>query len=563
MRMLAINNKSYFKDIQEVRKTLLSNYDSILYPQINNDGYGPLYFHITGEDLEHPMFQLNHKYEWREVEEVVTAGDVSRTLIRYFSGEEYELKLQTEKHEAKIFHAKILLPSIVSNIGIKQLNAYNDNPPLLLVKGRHIVGKCSNPFLQGKGSMANCMDIYNSEMIDFNYNYMDKHFIKIEVLKSIQTKIESLDFNLNKEYILSSPYLEKGIAFSVNERIYSIWKDEEYLYMQCGQIRFIPSIMSFRIEDLPQHLSLESIKSLILSKINTDSVTNSYLKLGLLENEEYPLVRSLHNTSLIAHDNFVEIDEIDNEGNFVCTKIQTQSIEDCIKTLIYCISINTPEMRSYVKGGNSSKIDFNYKNASKHIVRKWTWGTDKVRYVYPKKKHTNKKITHYTRPHLCKFYVKEISKYREYNPIEDNGKYSIIKWRQGCWKGESHSYIMGKQVGGYSRKAIAWLHYIAKEKNIEIQHAENGGELRVELGNGKYYLLDGYCKENNTAYEFHGDVFHGNPNIYKSEDKCHPYNDSTAGQLLEYTLQKEDNLRKMGFNVVTVWEAEWNKMVNA
>ena len=97
---------------------------------------------------------------------------------------------------------------------------------------------------------------------------------------------------------------------------------------------------------------------------------------------------------------------------------------------------------------------------------------------------------------------------------------------------------MGKQVGGYSRKAIRWLNHISKKNNIEIQHAENGGELRIELGNGKYYLVDGYCKDTNTVYEFHGDVFHGNPSIFNKEDKCHPYNDMTAGELLSYTIEK-------------------------
>ena len=64
---------------------------------------------------------------------------------------------------------------------------------------------------------------------------------------------------------------------------------------------------------------------------------------------------------------------------------------------------------------------------------------------------------------------------------------------------------------GYSKSQIIWLTEIEKIEEINIQHAcKDGGEFVIP-GIGK---VDGYCKENNTVYEYHGDYWHGNPKVY-------------------------------------------------
>jgi len=51
----------------------------------------------------------------------------------------------------------------------------------------------------------------------------------------------------------------------------------------------------------------------------------------------------------------------------------------------------------------------------------------------------------------------------------------------------------------YNPIACEIFNQISKEKNINIQHAENGGEFHIkELG----FWVDGYDKENNTIYEY-------------------------------------------------------------
>jgi len=67
----------------------------------------------------------------------------------------------------------------------------------------------------------------------------------------------------------------------------------------------------------------------------------------------------------------------------------------------------------------------------------------------------------------------------------------------------------------YSKKQIEWLNFISKLKNINIQHALNQIEFTIP---STKYKADGYCKETNTIYEFHGDLWHGNPKLYKPND---------------------------------------------
>ena len=55
-----------------------------------------------------------------------------------------------------------------------------------------------------------------------------------------------------------------------------------------------------------------------------------------------------------------------------------------------------------------------------------------------------------------------------------------------------------------SNVAVTWLSYISEKEDLYIKHVRNGGEKRMAP-----YLLDGYCEETNTAYEFQGCFWHG------------------------------------------------------
>lgn len=123
------------------------------------------------------------------------------------------------------------------------------------------------------------------------------------------------------------------------------------------------------------------------------------------------------------------------------------------------------------------------------------------------------------------------------------------------WFPSITSHINGKDCpncvksSGYSKAQIKWIKSIMERENIYIQHA-----LSPE---GEYYIqrvgkVDGYCKENNTVYEYHGNFWHGNPKIFNPVD-IHPIVGRPYGELYYDTLARDQRIRDLGYNLITKW----------
>ena len=109
----------------------------------------------------------------------------------------------------------------------------------------------------------------------------------------------------------------------------------------------------------------------------------------------------------------------------------------------------------------------------------------------------------------------------------------------------------------YSKQSIQYLNFISKYYNCNIKHAENGNEYIIH---GKI-KADGYCEKTNTVYEYHGDYWHGNPNIFKfSSNKINTRNGKTYGELYQKTLEREQLIKNLGYNLVVMWEYDWKKI---
>lgn len=104
-----------------------------------------------------------------------------------------------------------------------------------------------------------------------------------------------------------------------------------------------------------------------------------------------------------------------------------------------------------------------------------------------------------------------------------------------------------------------WLETIERKFRIKIEHAWNGGE-RVIISKGRYCHVDGFNSRKNIVFEFLGDRFHGNPNVFSSKNRCHPFDKSvTAGELLDKTRKRTRFLKSLGYRVLFVWEKDFNK----
>lgn len=106
-----------------------------------------------------------------------------------------------------------------------------------------------------------------------------------------------------------------------------------------------------------------------------------------------------------------------------------------------------------------------------------------------------------------------------------------------------------------STQSIAWLDSIQKSTGLHIRHlGNNSQEFRIP---GTKWEADGYCEETNTVYEYHGDFWHGHPNYFNPND-IHPIINKPYIELYNQTLEREQTIRSLGYNLVTIWEHEWN-----
>lgn len=121
----------------------------------------------------------------------------------------------------------------------------------------------------------------------------------------------------------------------------------------------------------------------------------------------------------------------------------------------------------------------------------------------------------------------------------------------------------------YSKVGVQWLNVIAKYKGIDIQHAENGGELKIstkesrvnDSGSAKILSIDGFCANNMSAFEFHGCYWHGCENCYCAKYK-NGVSGKTMGELHESTKLREQIIKSIPYieQVHTMWECEWQSI---
>lgn len=60
----------------------------------------------------------------------------------------------------------------------------------------------------------------------------------------------------------------------------------------------------------------------------------------------------------------------------------------------------------------------------------------------------------------------------------------------------------------------------------------------------------------NTIYEFYGNFWHGNTERYDPND-IHPVNKITFQELYNKTIQREEQLKELGYSLITIWESDW------
>jgi hypothetical protein len=100
-----------------------------------------------------------------------------------------------------------------------------------------------------------------------------------------------------------------------------------------------------------------------------------------------------------------------------------------------------------------------------------------------------------------------------------------------------------------SKKEIEWLDH--------IDHGSIIRQYTIKIGD-KIYKVDGYDPKTKTIYEFYGDFWHGNINIYSSKD-INTVIKKSFGDLYKKTIERERHLKSLGYNFISIWESEYKK----
>ena len=98
-----------------------------------------------------------------------------------------------------------------------------------------------------------------------------------------------------------------------------------------------------------------------------------------------------------------------------------------------------------------------------------------------------------------------------------------------------------------SKSETQWL----DELNVEVR------QYKIKFQNC-YIFVDGFDEATNTIYEFFGDYWHCNPDLYK-DDYFNEIKLKTAKQIREEDSLRFKIFRELGYNIKFVWENDYKK----
>jgi Zn finger protein HypA/HybF involved in hydrogenase expression len=137
--------------------------------------------------------------------------------------------------------------------------------------------------------------------------------------------------------------------------------------------------------------------------------------------------------------------------------------------------------------------------------------------------------------------------------INARTKVVIICPMHGEFEQEANSHLMGHGCpdcpSTVSKLETIWLDSLG----IPIEYRQ-----KTLFVHGQRVRPDAYDPTTNTIYEFYGDYWHGNLNKYAANKMNNQLN-KTFGELYDKTMQRETLLREAGYNLITIWESEFNQ----
>ena len=118
-------------------------------------------------------------------------------------------------------------------------------------------------------------------------------------------------------------------------------------------------------------------------------------------------------------------------------------------------------------------------------------------------------------------------------------------------------HFYGSASKPYSNSSLEWLESVSFQTNSVILHAKNGGEKRItdsELN--KFYYVDGVCEKRILFLSSMVVIFMADP-CYNQRNNHPSKTETKLKDVYTETLEREERLKAMGFNVKSIWEHDF------
>lgn len=133
-----------------------------------------------------------------------------------------------------------------------------------------------------------------------------------------------------------------------------------------------------------------------------------------------------------------------------------------------------------------------------------------------------------------------------------------LRWEERQYKWKMKIFADGtKLCCGQSKACHKLISLILENSNVELEYGDK--EYRIfDFNTDTIYLYDITNLNKKKIIEFNGDMWHGNPAIYKGSQKQKitnvPYKD-----IWEKDRIKRETAERKGFEVLTIWESDFYK----
>jgi hypothetical protein len=198
----------------------------------------------------------------------------------------------------------------------------------------------------------------------------------------------------------------------------------------------------------------------------------------------------------------------------------------------------------------------------------------KIEIICPKHGSFYQTATDHLRGHGCKkCNVMESQRNDVYDFISKSNKihnnkydYSMVKYKNNRTKIEiicpSHGSFYQNPNAHLIQKQGCPLCQKSNISSMENQWLDSIGipiEFRQKTikHNNLIYKVDAYDHTINTIYEFYGDYWHGNPIRFNNKDEINKSNKLTYVKLYEKTMIREEELKSLGYKIISIWEHDF------